>query len=390
MARFEVIVIGLGGMGTATAWQLARRGISVLGLEQFALGHDRGSSHGHTRITRQAYYEHPAYVPLVRRAFEGWYDLEQAAGRPLLLNGPCLTLGHPDGELVAGVRRSAAEHTLPIEDLSAAEVERRYPAFRAGAGMVGVVEHTAGILLVDACVQAMADQARRLGARLHEHEPVLTWRRQGGGFVVETPGGHYPADRLVLTAGPWAGRLLGGAGQALTVMRQVAFWLQPTDPVLFRRDRFPVFITETSGGYFYGFPALDGRGFKVARHYGARELTGPDGIDRDVTTADESAIRAFVRQHLPAGDGPRGDASVCLYTLTPDRHFVLDRHPAEEGVVVAAGFSGHGFKFAPVVGEIMADLAMDGATRWPIDLFRATRPALAGAAAARTIQAGSD
>ncbi|MFO0926056.1 MAG: N-methyl-L-tryptophan oxidase [Gemmataceae bacterium] len=379
MTRADVIVVGLGGMGTAAAWQLARRGASVVGLEQFALGHDRGSSHGHTRITRQAYYEHPAYVPLVRRAFEGWYDLEQARGVPLLLSSPCLTLGRPEGELVAGVRRSAAEHRLSIEELSAQEVHRRYPAFRLddAPDLVGVIEHTAGILLVDACVRALADEARHLGARLRENEPVVAWRREGGTLVVETPRDRYEADRLVLTAGPWMGALLGRVGIPLRVMRQVALWLQPSDPVLFRRDRFPVYIAETPGGSFYGFPALDRRGAKVARHYGAEERPGPDGVDRTVTAADEAPVRTFVRAYLPSADGLRLDGSVCLYTLTPDRHFLIDHHPDAAGVVLAGGFSGHGFKFAPVVGEILADLALTGATRWPIDLVAAARPTLA-------------
>src|SRR5437660_996793 len=194
----DVIVIGLGGMGTAVAWQLARRGAKVLGLEQFALGHDRGSSHGHTRIIRQAYYEHPAYVPLVRRAFEGWYDLEQRQGVHLLTACPCLTVGPPEGELVAGVRRSAEEHALPVEHLSAAEVMRRFPAFHleAAAGSVGVLEHTAGFLYVERCVLAQAEEARRLGATLRTGEAVLGWERADGGVVVQTTAGRYTASKL--------------------------------------------------------------------------------------------------------------------------------------------------------------------------------------------------
>jgi sarcosine oxidase len=374
----DVIVIGLGGMGSATAWQLSRRGARVLGLEQFAPGHDRGSSHGHTRIIRQAYYEHPAYVPLVRRAFEGWYDLEQRQGVHLLTSCPCLTLGPPAGELVAGVLRSAAEHGLPIESLTAQEVMRRYPAFHvsADAGLVGVVEHTAGFLYVDRCVTAMADEARQLGATLRYNESVLGWQgpRPGQRYVeVNTSAGSYRADRLVLAAGPWAGRLLGAWGKSLRVMRQVVLWLGATDETLFRRDRFPVFIADTAGGVYYGLPALDERGLKVARHYGAPEVPGPDEVERTAGPADEANVRGFVRAHLPGADGPCRAASVCLYTLTPDRHFLIDGHPDASAVVVAAGFSGHGFKFAPVVGEVLADLTLTGRTAWPIELFRIAR-----------------
>jgi sarcosine oxidase len=370
----DVIVIGLGGMGAAAAWQLARRGVRVLGLEQFPLGHDRGSSHGHTRIIRQAYYEHPAYVPLVRRAFEGWYDLEQCQGTHLLTACLCLTLGPPQGELVEGVLRSAAEHGLPVEKLAAADVPRRYPAFRLeDTGLVGVVEHTAGVLYVDRCVAALADEARRHGATLRDNEAVLGWEHSGSGVEVRTTAGRYRAARLVVTAGAWAGRLLGTWGQSLRVMRQVVLWLGAADPALYRRDRFPIFIADTPGGVYYGLPALDRRGLKVAQHYGAAELAGPEQVERTLTADDEQGVRRFVRAYLPGADGPRQDASVCMYTLTPDRHFLIDRHPEADEVVLAAGFSGHGFKFAPVVGEILADLVVKGTTTWPIELFRLAR-----------------
>lgn len=375
MNHADVIVLGLGGMGTAAAWRLARRGVSVVGLEQFALGHDQGSSHGHTRIIRQAYYEHPAYVPLVRRAYEGWYDLEQARGEHLLTSCPCLTLGPPSSELVRGVLLSAREHRLPIKELSRDEVAHRYPAFTLGGDVVGVVEHTAGFLHVDRCVLAMAAEARRLGADLRDNEPVVGWKRDAGSVVVTTRRGEYRAPRLVITAGPWAGRLLGECGAHLRVMRQVALWHGSSRPELFRRDRFPIFIAETRGGYFYGIPAIDPRGVKVARHYGAPELPSADDIDRALSDDDRAAVRGFLDAYLPAADGPCSDGSVCIYTLTPDRHFLIDRHPEADGVVFAAGFSGHGFKFAPVVGEVLADLVLDGRTPWPIELFRLRGPA---------------
>ncbi len=374
---YDAIIIGLGGMGSAAAWHLARRGARVLGLEQFALGHDRGSSHGHTRIIRQAYYEHPAYVPLVRRAYEGWYELEQRQGVHLLTSCPCLSIGPPDGELVSGVRRSAAEHDLPIDNLSPADLARRYPAFRFDEETVGVVEHTAGFLYVDRCVQAQLDEARRLGADLRAGQRVVTWEGTSQGVTVRTTAGEHHAARLVVTAGPWAGRLLGRYGATLRVMRQVVLWLRVADEALFRRDRFPVFIAGSALGYFYGLPALDSRGVKIARHYGAAELPGPEAVDRAVTPADEATVRSFVRTHLPAADGTCRDASVCLYTLTPDRHFLIDVHPETPAVVLAAGFSGHGFKFAPVVGEVLADLAMQGRTDHAVDLFRFDRPASA-------------
>ena len=374
MADADAIVLGLGGMGLAAAWHLARRGARVLGLEQFALGHTLGSSHGHTRIIRQAYYEHPSYVPLVARAYQGWYDLEQSLGRHLLTACPCLTIGRSDGELVTGVLRSAEEHSLRIDTLRPDELPARFPAFRPLAtGEVGIVEHTAGILHVDDCVRAMADAARALGVDLHENERVVSWHADGGGVRVVTDKGTYTASSLVITAGPWAGPLLGAMGGSLSVMRQVVLWLRPDDPSLYRRDTFPVFVAEGEDGVFYGNPMLDPRGVKVARHYGAPELPGVEAVEREISVADEEPVRAFVRRRIPGADGERRDASTCVYTLTPDRHFLIDRHPESERVVVAAGFSGHGFKFAPVVGEILAEMVMDGGTKWPVGLFRSDR-----------------
>jgi sarcosine oxidase len=373
-SSYDVIVAGVGGMGSATVFELARRGRRVLGLEQFALGHDQGSSHGHTRIIRRAYYEDPAYVPLVGRAFERWYDLEQRVGRHLLTECGCLSLGRPDSEMLAGVRASARTHSLPVEHLDAAELRRQFPAFHLGDDCAGVLEHSAGFLYVEECVQAHIQAGRELGATILPGQPALSWAPDGSGVVVQTQAGRYRAGRLVLTAGPWAAAgLLAGWGRSLTVMRQVALWFGTSRPDLFRRDVFPLYICDTPEGLFYGFPMLNDHGPKVARHYGAPELPGPAAVNRETAPADEEPARQFLRAHLPAIDGPCRRASVCLYTLTPDRHFILDRHPEHAQVVVAAGFSGHGFKFAPVVGEVLADLAETGRTNWPIDLFQLTR-----------------
>jgi sarcosine oxidase len=372
--NFDVIVIGVGGMGSAAAFELARRGRRVLGLEQFAFGHDQGSSHGQTRIIRTAYYEHPAYVPLVRRAFERWYDLEQRQGRHLLTECPLLSIGLPDGEMIRGVRASAAEHDLPVESLTAAEVRRRFPQFRVGDEYVALLERSAGFLRVEECVLAHVHEAQKLGAVLRPGEPVLSWQAGAGGVSVQTRAGRYHAARLVITAGPWAPRLLEGWGARLRVMRQVALWFGTADPFGFRRTAFPLFVHDTPAGFYYGFPVIDAaEGVKVARHYGAPELRGPEEIDRTARPADEEGVRGYLREHLPAADGPVRRASVCIYTLTPDRHFLIDLHPEHPNVVLATGFSGHGFKFAPAVGEVLADLADNGRTGLPTEMFRLAR-----------------
>jgi sarcosine oxidase len=370
---YDVIVLGVGAMGSAATFELARRGRRVVALEQFALGHDQGSSHGRTRIIRQAYYEHPAYVPLVRRAYERWHDLEQRQGVHLLTTCPCLSLGRADGELISGVLRSAQEHALPIERLSFAELKKRYPMFEPGSDQVGVLETTAGFLTVEDCVLAHVREAKRLGAEVHAEEPALSWQADGVGVEVRTAVAAYRAERLVLTAGPWAGQLLDQLGERLRVMRQVVLWFEPADSALFRRDVFPIFIAEEADGDFYGLPMVDPAGVKIARHYGAPELSNPAEILRETRSEDEVPVRRFLARRLPRANGPLGRGSVCTYTLTPDRHFVIGVHPEHKNVMVAAGFSGHGFKFSSVVGEILADLTETGRTSLPIDLFRPER-----------------
>jgi sarcosine oxidase len=345
----------------------------VLALEQFPFVHDRGSSHGHTRIIRRAYYEHPAYVPLVQRAFERWYDLEQRSGRHLLTECPCLSIGPPDGEVVAGVLESSRQHNLAVERVNASELATRYPQFRFGEQFSGVLERDAGFLFVEECVATQLEQARLLGANLRSEEPVVDWKSDGRSVTVRTTKDTFHAASLVLTAGPWAGRVLADHGKVLRVMRQTLLWLGVDDPAAFRRDRFPIFLADVPDGPFYGLPAIDGRGLKVARHYGSPELNSPEEIDRAVTVADETSVRPFLELHIPGANGPLRYAQTCIYTLTPDRHFLIDRQPNYPNVAFAAGFSGHGFKFAPVVGEILADLVDTGSTSWPIELFRCAR-----------------
>ncbi|MDB5312935.1 MAG: soxA [Gemmataceae bacterium] len=370
---FDAIVLGVGGMGSAACFELARRGRRVLGLEQFPLVHDRGSSHGHTRIIRTAYYEHPNYVPLLRRAFARWYELEQLTGRHLLTECPALNIGPTDGELVSGVRASVREHGLAAAELTAPEIARRYP-FRFPDDYAGILEANAGFLYVEECVRAHVDAAVSLGAEVRADEAVRGWKAVGEGVRVTTDRGTYRAAKLVITAGAWATTLLADLGVPLTVMRQVLLWFDVArSAALARRDTFPIFIADVPGGPFYGLPAIDRFGLKIARHYGAPELTGPDGVKWETTPADEPPVRAFLDAHLPALTGGMTKGQVCMYTLTPDRHFVIDVHPGFPQVSVACGFSGHGFKFASVVGEVLADLADRGRTDHPIGMFRATR-----------------
>lgn len=373
-ARYDAIVIGLGGMGSASAYHLARRGKRVLGLEQFDLLHDRGSSHGLTRIIRLAYHEHPSYVPLLRRAYQLWHELEADAGEPLLVTTGSLEGGPEDGPMFRGALEAAELHEIPHEVLDAAELRRRYPAYANLDASTRVVwQPDGGFLLAERTILAHVNGALAAGAELRFREAVTGWEPAGDGVRVTTNRGTYEADRLVICAGAWARRLVPRLETLAVPERQVLAWLQPTRPELFAPDRFPVFVLDVPEGSYYGFPVHDVPGFKFGWYHHFREPIDPDTPDRSARPDDEAALRAFAERYFPDGAGPTVMLKACIFTNSPDEHFVIDRLPDAPQVSVAAGFSGHGYKFCSVVGEVMADLALDGATRHDIGLFRLDR-----------------
>lgn len=373
---YDVIVIGVGGMGSATAYHLARRKKKVLGIEQFDIPHQLGSSHGVNRIIRLAYAEHPSYVPLLRRAYELWRELENSTGERLLVVTGGLDVGPGDGTLVVGSVRSCREHGIPHELLSAAAVGRRFPGYRLARGMVSVYQADAGFVMAERSVVAHASGALAHGAEIHGREKVLGWKVGRGGVRVRTDRGSYEAERLVLTAGAWSGGLAGALAPVAKPERQVMLWTQPRRPERFRIGAFPVFNMEAPEGRFYGFPVHGIPGFKIGKYHHREQQVDPDSIDRGCDARDEAVVREGIRRYFPDADGPTLSMATCMFTNTPDEHFILDLHPDSDAVSIAAGFSGHGFKFCSVVGEIMADLATAGRTRWNVDLFRLARPAL--------------
>lgn len=374
---FDVIVIGLGAMGSATAYHAARRGARVLGLDAYPRGHKNGSSHGTTRIIREAYFEAPEYVPLVQRAYTLWRELEAESGRNLLTITGGLNIGAPDSAFVAGARMSAHLHHLPYEELSNRAGAERFPGFRLPEEMVAIYEQTAGILDPEACVFAHLDLATRHGAAIHHSEPVRRWSADGDGVRVETEHGVYTGARLVITAGPWTSEVLRDIGLPLRVQRIVNVHFAPTAPELFVPERCPIYLMQVPEGDYYGFPALPGEGVKIGRHE-IGEVCTPETIRRDVDPDEIAMLRAVLDRYLPGAAGDVLWTLTCMYTNTPDRHFILDRHPVHDNVVYGCGFSGHGFKFASVIGEVMADLALGSTTRHDIGFLSAAR--FAGAA----------
>ena len=342
---------------------LAQRGAKVLGLEQFDIPHALGSSHGYSRMIRLAYYEHPDYVPLLRRAYQLWDELEKSSTVRLLHLTGGIYMGPPDGEVVSGALKAARMHGLAHELMDRAAIAKRFPQFSLPEDFAGVWEPQAGFLLPEKVISVHCEQALRAGAELHGREKVVEW---GDGWV-KTDKGEYRAKKIIFCGGAWSGKLLSELGVELVVTRQPLGWVWPRRPELFEMGKMPVWgIEAPDGSLSYGFPMMaDNPGLKIARH-GRGTVTDADFISRQATAADEEEIQTVVNRHLPEGRGPTLAIRICMYTNSPDSHFIIDQLPGRENVIVACGFSGHGFKFASVIGEVLADLGMEGKTGLPV------------------------
>ncbi len=373
--QFDVAVIGLGAMGSMTAWQLADRGARVIGFDRFAPPHAFGSAGGLSRIIREAYSEQAFYVPMVQRAYELWAELEHRSSRSILQKTGALVIGGRDSATVGGAIRSAADHRLATEILTPPEVARRFPAFRLPADHVALLDPRGGALAPEVAIGAALDLARAGGAKLCFNEPVVSWQ-PGARLAIETARGRYEAERIVLAAGAWMSRELPHLSLPVVVARQPLFWFEPRGGrELFQATRFPVFLWQwTYGHSIYGFPD-QGEGFKVAIDFEGREVD-PNEVDRAIGAGEEAELLGILERYIPDGVGPIRRSAVCMYTNTADEDFILDRHPAEPRVVIASPCSGHGFKFSVLIGEICADLATDRRPRFDLAPFRLDRPSL--------------
>ncbi len=365
-------------MGSAACWHLARRGQRVLGLERFDIPHAMGSSHGISRIIRLPYYEDPAYVPLLHRAYELWAEAERATGETLLVCTGSIDAGPEDDALFQGALASARLHRLPHDVLTGAEVNARFPGYKLPAAARAVFQPQGGLIASERAIVAHVRAAQAAGAVIQAREKVLGWEIRPSGMVaVQTEKGRYEAARLVLAAGPWMGELAPPLAGHAVPERQVLAWLQPLQPALFTPEAFPVFNLQVEEGRYYGFPVYEVPGFKFGRYHHRGEVSTADAARREVDAEDEALLRQFGERYFPAGSGPTMALRTCLFTNTADEHFVLDHHPSHEQVVLVSPCSGHGYKFCSVIGEIVADLATgDGRTRHEIGFLRLDRPGL--------------
>ncbi len=372
MGSFDVIVIGLGVMGGAAAYHSAKRGARVLGLDANSFGHQLGSSHGATRAIRETYFESPDYVPLVQRAFDLWQKLERDSGMPLLSVKGAVYVGPAGHKLLEGVVSSAEQHRLGYERLSSRQANQRFPGFAVPDGWEAVYEGRGGVLQAHDCQKAHVELARALGADLRFGEAARFWRCQGGAFEVATDRGRHLASKVILTLGPWACELLTDLGLPLSGRRIPVIHFEPREQSRYDAGTMSVYFWATPEGIYAGFPHFDGEGVKIMRH-DRNDTCTPSTVRRDIDAADIDEVARFADKYMPFANGSVSWSHVCLYTMTPDNHFVVDRYPELPGLVYATACSGHGFKFAPVIGEVLADLALDGGSALPVKFLSASR-----------------
>lgn len=370
---FDVIVVGVGGMGAAACYQLARRGKRVLGLEQFGIPHSMGSSHGVNRIIRLAYYEDPSYVPLLRRAFELWRELEAGFGERLLHVTGSIDAGDVDHFVFRESKRSCDLHDIPHEVLTATQLMTRFPGFRVPTSYQAVFQPDGGFIMSELAIVAHVTGAMERGAEIHGHEPVVSWTTTTTGVRVESAKGSYEAEQLVVSTGAWIGKHIAELEGICVPERQVLGWFQPTNPAHFTPDMLPVFNLADGVERYYGFPVFGIPGFKFGKYHHLGQDVDPENWDRIPNQQDEDVLRAAVQRFFPEANGTVLTLASCMFTNTPDEHFIIDRLAPASPVVVASPCSGHGYKFAAVVGEILADLTIQGGTDHNIDLFRLSR-----------------
>ena len=367
---YDLAVIGCGGIGSAVLYHAANQGAKVIGLEQFEPVHNRGSSHGHTRIIRQAYFEHPNYVPLLLEAYQLWAELEQVAGERLYIETGLLQVGPADGIVVPGVLRSAIEHQLPIDRLTSAEATERFPMFRLPEDHIAAFEHRAGYLYVEKCVEAHLKAAQLQGAEFRHHHRVISYRSEGSGYCITTDQGDILAQRVVISMGAWLPSWLDAQWMPLQVLRKHLHWYESSDTRVFQSAGCPLFFFENQVGCFYGFPAIDSEwGLKVAEHSGGEAIKDPGALDRAKDPIDQDRIDKFVQSYFH-GSHRRQRHDVCMYTMTSDHHFIIDQHPQHDGILIAGGFSGHGFKFASVLGKQLALQSLTGKNDHRLDFLK--------------------
>ena len=373
--------MGVGSMGSATSYYLAKRGYKVLGLEQFDISHEFGSHAGQSRIIRKAYFEHPGYVPLLERAYENWEALEWETGKQVYYKTGLLYAGNPNNEMIKGVERSAGLYNIDLDQMNIAAAADQFPQFKFPDDFEILFEPEAGFITPEKAIRLYASQAKKNGAAIHSNEKVIDWKKDKNIILLKTDKQTYQCDKLIITAGAWAGKMIPGLADKIKVTRQFVAWIKTKNDDQFELNKFPCWMIsdDEKHGCYYGFPLLDTEkfgepaGLKLAHHF-PFQTTDPDNVNRQTTESDIENLKYCLNKYLPGVFDSILHTKICLYANSPDENFIIDKLPDyEENVSIACGFSGHGFKFASVVGEILADLAIEGRSDLPIEFLNAKR-----------------
>lgn len=369
--QYDVVVIGIGAAGSATFFELAKRGARVLGIEQFYPGHDRGSSHGESRIFRLPYFEHPSYVPLLLEARRRWMAMDSQSTEKVFLETGSIEVGFPGAEIVVRSLEASRKHALEVHEMGATEIRQRFPAFNVPDDWSGHFQPDGGLLRPEAAITRYVDAAVRLGAKLITGKKVGRIDSRARVVEIDVEGERITADNVVVTAGAWLRGLVSNIRIPLEISRQVVGWFKPLRPSIFAPEAMPVFLLAAQDDIYYGFPDHMGSGLKAASHLHGRALPNAEALRQDTDQVDETKIRRLLKRYMPDGNGPLVRMQTCMYTNTPDGHFLFDRAEHDPRIVVASACSGHGFKFAPVLGEILADMAEHKTPAFPIEGFAA-------------------
>ncbi len=374
---YDVIVIGVGSMGSATCYHLAKRGAKVLGLEQFDIAHDKGSHAGESRLIRMAYFEHPDYVPLLESAYHLWDELENESGEHLFHKTGIYYAGPENGFLMSGIEESSRLYNIPVDKMNRDEVSNKWPQFKISDDLIELFEKDAGFVRPELSIETLTNLAKKHGADILTGEKALYWKVEDNVVKVKTGKNEYQGNRMIITAGAYAHEILGEYTPDLKVTQQLLAWFDVRDEESFTLGNFPCFGMEEAKGLFYGFPILpfDGlsSGLKIAYHYPGSEIA-PDQILNFNSSSEEVRLRGLFDKYFNKELGKLLNVKACMYTFSSDDHFIINELPGfEDNVTIATGFSGHGFKFIPVVGEILTDLTLEGKTNHPIDFLNVSR-----------------
>lgn len=371
--KVEVAVLGIGGVGAFTLRALAQRGVKPLGIEQFVPGHDLGSSHGGTRVYRHAYFEHPNYVPLLLHSSSAFGELQETVGKPLMVRCGTLLLGREGSKVITGAQQAADEHRLLVRHVNHDALRARYPQFDLPDDFVGLLEPGGGFVRPEATIEAAVQDACRLGAQVRSRTTVKSLREDKDGVHLTTDQGEIHCQKLIVCAGAWSMKLLPELASKLQVTRQLQAWIRPANPEPIQPERLPAwFLVRDDGPPLYGVPADPlAPGLpqtKIAIH-GRSEKADPDNLVRTVSPAERAEFQALADRWMPRLAAKVTDTRVCMYTMTPDENFLVDQAPGKKRTWFAAGLSGHGFKMSPALGQVLSDLALDGASRLPADFL---------------------